>query len=140
MSYAVVVGFMLLATLGLPIAFAMGVSAIVALWLSGVDFSMVPQRMKVILFRNVLFSVVISVIPALLPVVALKEANSSAAQLGLIFTCVGIGSLVGAVILLPLLRARITPNAIISTAMVSPGRVRASSDSATASRRKASAT
>lgn len=45
MSYAVVLGFMVLATFGLPIAFAMGVSAVVALWLSGVDFSMVPQRM-----------------------------------------------------------------------------------------------
>ena len=76
------------------------------------------QRMKVILFRNVLFSVVISVIPALLPVVALKECNSSAAQLGFIFTCVGIGSLFGAVVVLPFLRQRISPNAIISTAMV----------------------
>jgi hypothetical protein len=43
--------------------------------------------------------------------------NSSAAQLGLIFTCVGIGSLVGAVVALPLLRQRISPNAIISIAM-----------------------
>ena len=41
--------------------------------------------------------------------------NSSAAQLGLIFTCVGIGSLVGAVFVLPFLRQRISPNAIIST-------------------------
>lgn len=45
MSTAVVLGFMLLACLGLPIAFAMGVAALVALWVSGVDFSMVPQRM-----------------------------------------------------------------------------------------------
>lgn len=45
MSYAVVAGFMLLATFGLPIAFAMGVAALVALWATGVDFSMVPQRM-----------------------------------------------------------------------------------------------
>jgi tripartite ATP-independent transporter DctM subunit len=45
MSYAVVLGFMALATLGLPIAFAMGVAAVVALWATGVDFSMVPQRM-----------------------------------------------------------------------------------------------
>lgn len=45
MSYAVVLGFMVLATFGLPIAFAMGVAAVVALWASGVDFSMVPQRM-----------------------------------------------------------------------------------------------
>lgn len=45
MSAAVVIGFMLLACLGLPIAFAMGVAALTALWVSGVDYSMVPQRM-----------------------------------------------------------------------------------------------
>lgn len=45
MSAAVVIGFMLLACFGLPIAFAMGVAALGALWFSGVDFSMVPQRM-----------------------------------------------------------------------------------------------
>ena len=45
MSAAVVLGFMLLACLGLPIAFAMGVAAMAALWATGVDFSMVPQRM-----------------------------------------------------------------------------------------------
>jgi tripartite ATP-independent transporter DctM subunit len=45
MSAAIVVGFMLLATFGLPIAFAMGVAALSGLWISGVDFSMVPQRM-----------------------------------------------------------------------------------------------
>ena len=45
MSTLVVIGFMLLALLGLPIAFAMGVASLIALWVSGVDFSMVPQRM-----------------------------------------------------------------------------------------------
>jgi tripartite ATP-independent transporter DctM subunit len=45
MSLAVIGGFMLLALFGLPIAFAMGVAALTALWASGVDFSMVPQRM-----------------------------------------------------------------------------------------------
>ncbi len=45
MSAAVVAGFMLLALFGLPIAFAMGVASLVALWVSGVDYSMVPQRM-----------------------------------------------------------------------------------------------
>ena len=45
MSAAIVIGFMLLACLGLPIAFAMGVAAIGGLWISGVDFSIVPQRM-----------------------------------------------------------------------------------------------
>ena len=45
MSLAVIGGFMLLALFGLPIAFAMGVAALAALWYSGVDFSLVPQRM-----------------------------------------------------------------------------------------------
>ncbi|MEO8544670.1 MAG: TRAP transporter large permease [Burkholderiaceae bacterium] len=45
MSTAVVIGFMALACLGLPIAFAMGVAALCALWATGVDLSMVPQRM-----------------------------------------------------------------------------------------------
>ena len=45
MSAAVVAGFMSLALLGFPIAFAMGVAAVSALLLSGVDLSMVPQRM-----------------------------------------------------------------------------------------------
>ena len=75
------------------------------------------QRMKTILFRNVLFSVVISVIPALLPVIAIRECACSAAQLGLVFACVGVGSLAGAVFALPYLRQRISPNAITSISM-----------------------
>ena len=45
MSAAIVVGFMLPATLGLPIAFAMGVAALAGLWLTGVDFALLPERM-----------------------------------------------------------------------------------------------
>jgi len=45
MTLAVVAAFMALALLGLPIAFSMGVAALVALWATGVDMSMVPQRM-----------------------------------------------------------------------------------------------
>ncbi|HEY5812032.1 MAG TPA: MFS transporter, partial [Terrimicrobiaceae bacterium] len=86
-------------------------------FISSLRYARNSPRMKTILFRNVLFSIVISVVPALLPVIALKECHSSAGQLGLIFTCVGIGSLVGAVFLLPILRQRMTPNGIVSTAM-----------------------
>jgi TRAP-type transport system large permease protein len=45
MSGFVIVGFMLLALMGLPIAFAMGLASVLALLASGVDLSMVPQRM-----------------------------------------------------------------------------------------------
>ena len=75
------------------------------------------QRFKTILFRNLMFSLAISAIPALLPVIALGELKSTAAQLGLFFTCVAVGSLAGAVIVLPHLRQRVSPNAITSIAM-----------------------
>ncbi|MGB7791228.1 MAG: MFS transporter, partial [Terrimicrobiaceae bacterium] len=75
------------------------------------------QRFKTILFRNLIFSLAISAIPALLPVIALGELKSTAAQLGLFFTCVAVGSLAGAVIALPYLRQRVSPNAITSIAM-----------------------
>ena len=45
MSLAIVVGFMVLALLGVPIAFSMGIAALAALWASGVDLSLAPQRM-----------------------------------------------------------------------------------------------
>ena len=44
-------------------------------------------------------------------------ATVRAAQLGLIFACVGVGSLTGAIFVLPYLRERLTPNAITSIAM-----------------------
>ena len=45
MSTLVVVGFMAIALLGVPIAFAMGLSAVIAIWLAGIDLSIIPQRM-----------------------------------------------------------------------------------------------
>ena len=86
-------------------------------FISSLRYARNSQRMKIILFRNVLFSVVISVIPALLPVIAIRECACSGAQLGLIFACVGVGSLAGAVFALPYLRQRISPNGITSISM-----------------------
>jgi MFS family permease len=86
-------------------------------FISSLRYARNSQRMKIILFRNVLFPLVISVIPALLPVIALKICACSASQLGLIFACVGVGSLAGAVFALPYLRQRVSPNAITSISM-----------------------
>lgn len=80
-------------------------------------YALNSPRIKTILLRNALFSVAVSFIPALLPVIALKELNLSAGQLGLLFTCVGIGSLAGAMIILPYLRRRVSSNGITSIAM-----------------------
>ena len=84
---------------------------------SSLRYARNSRRMRVILFRNLLFSVIISIVPALLPVIALKELHLSATQLGFVFTCVGIGSLAGAVFALPFLRRRISSNAIMSISM-----------------------
>ena len=86
-------------------------------FISSLRYARNSQRMKMILFRNVLFSVVISVIPALLPVIALRNCACSPSQLGLIFASVGVGSLAGAVFVLPYLRERVSTNAIISISM-----------------------
>jgi MFS family permease len=87
-------------------------------FISSLRYARNSQRMKIILFRNVLFSLVISAIPALLPVIALRNCACSASQLGLIFACVGVGSLTGAVFVLPYVRQRFSTNAIISISMV----------------------
>ena len=45
MSLAIIIGFLVLATLGMPIAFALGVAALGVVSVSNVEFSMLPQRM-----------------------------------------------------------------------------------------------
>src|SRR6201988_2986021 len=68
--------------------------------------------MQVILARDFLFGLFIAVVPALVPVVALQHLRLQASQLGLVFTSMAIGSLVGATLLLPYARAKASPNAL----------------------------
>jgi MFS family permease len=67
---------------------------------------------QVVLARNVLFSLFIAVIPALLPVIGLKEVLMSSSDLGLLFTSMGVGSVIGAIVVIPWARARFSPNAL----------------------------
>jgi MFS family permease len=66
--------------------------------------------MQVILTRDFLFGLFIAAVPALLPVVALQHLRLTGSQLGLVFTAMGIGSLVGATLLLPYGRAKVSSN------------------------------
>ena len=68
------------------------------------------------LARNFLFALFISAIPALIPVVGLKVLHLSASNLGLLFTSMGAGSVVGAVFIIPWLRARFSPDYLILSA------------------------
>jgi hypothetical protein len=67
---------------------------------------------QVILARNILFAFFISVIPSLLPVVGLKELHLSPSNLGLVFTCMGVGSVLGAIFILPWTRSRFSTNSV----------------------------
>jgi MFS family permease len=66
---------------------------------------------QVVLARNILFAFFISVIPALMPVVGLKELHLQPCSLGLLFTSMGVGSVLGAVLVLPWTRQRLSSNA-----------------------------
>jgi MFS family permease len=67
---------------------------------------------QVVLTRSFLFAVFISVVPALMPVVALKVLHLSSSNLGLLFTSIGVGSVVGAAFILPCLRTRLSPDLV----------------------------
>jgi MFS family permease len=73
---------------------------------------------EVVLLRNVLFTFFIAVVPALLPVVGLKELHLSPSNLGLLFTSLGAGSIAAAVVVLPWARARCPSNMLTILANV----------------------
>ena len=67
---------------------------------------------QTVLIRNFLFALFISAIPALMPVVGLKVLHLSSSSLGLLFTSMGVGSVVGAVFIIPWLRARLSADSL----------------------------
>jgi hypothetical protein len=73
--------------------------------------------LQLILARDILFGLFIAVVPALVPVVAFQDLLQ-AGQLGLVFTSLGIGSLLGAILVLPYARAKATPNMLTIVASV----------------------
>jgi MFS family permease len=69
-------------------------------------------RLQVVLARNFLFALFISVIPALMPVVGLQVLHLGSSQLGFLFTSMGAGSVIGAVFVIAWLRARFSPDSV----------------------------
>jgi hypothetical protein len=69
-----------------------------------------------VLARNFLFALFISVVPALMPVVGLKVLQLSSSNLDLLFTSMGAGSVLGAVFIIPWLRARYSSDCLASLA------------------------
>jgi len=81
-------------------------------FLTAIRYVRYAPGIQVILARNILFALFISVIPALLPVVGLKELHLNASSLGLVFTCMGIGSVLGAAFIMLLARVKFASNSI----------------------------
>jgi MFS family permease len=65
---------------------------------------------RIVLLRNLIFGVLIGATPALMPVVGLKTLHLNPLEFGMLYTSLGIGSLVGAVFILEPARKRLTPN------------------------------
>jgi len=70
------------------------------------------RGIQVVLVRALLFALLISVIPALLPAVGLKALHLNSSHLGVLFTSMAIGSLAGAVFIVPWARERFTSNQV----------------------------
>ena len=71
---------------------------------------------QAVLARSFLFAVFISVVPALMPIVGLKVLHLSSLNLGLLFTSIGVGSVIGAAFILPCLRNRFSPDLVTLSA------------------------
>ena len=69
-------------------------------------------KLQVVLARNFLFALFVSAIPALMPAVGLKALHLGPSQLGLLFTSMGVGSVIGAVFVISWLRARFSPDSV----------------------------
>src|ERR1700757_2967162 len=68
---------------------------------------------QVVLARNILFAFFIALIPALIPIVGLKELKLTAAGCGILFSSMGAGSVFGAIFVVPWVRARLSSNMLI---------------------------
>jgi MFS family permease len=75
-------------------------------------------RIQIVLARNILFAFFIALIPALIPVVGLKELKLTAAGCGILFSSMGVGSVFGAIFVVPWVRAHLSSNMLIVTANV----------------------
>jgi len=81
-------------------------------FISAIRYVRYTSGIQIVLARNLLFAFFIAIIPALIPVVGLKELHLDPSDLGLVFTCMGVGSVLGAVFILPWARARFHSNTV----------------------------
>jgi MFS family permease len=76
------------------------------------------QNVRNILLRNTIFSFLVVVIPALMPVVLLKDMRLDGSSLGLVFASMGFGSVVGAIFVIPRLRSWFATDQLMMIAQI----------------------
>ncbi len=81
-------------------------------FVTAIRYVIYTPGIQIVLVRNLLFAFFISIIPSLIPVVGLKELHLDPSNLGLVFTSMGIGSVIGAVFILPWARAKFHSNTV----------------------------
>ena len=81
-------------------------------FLTAIRYVRHSQGVQVVLVRNAIFAFFISLIPALIPVIGLKEVELNALGCGLMFSAIGIGSVIAAILLLGWMQARFSPNTL----------------------------
>ena len=91
-----------------------GLESFFASFMTAIRYVRYAPGLQIVLARNALFALFISVIPALMPVVGLKALHLNPSQLGLLFASMGAGSVAGAVFVIPWLRARYSPNTLVA--------------------------
>jgi hypothetical protein len=70
------------------------------------------SAIRIVVLRNFIFSLFVSLIPALFPVLALRQFRVGAAHLGILFTSLATGSVFGSVFVVPKLRVNFSSNAV----------------------------
>jgi MFS family permease len=70
------------------------------------------SAIRIVAWRSFFFSLFVSLIPALFPVLALRQFRVGAVQLGVLFTSLAAGSVVGGVLIVPKMRMNYSSNAI----------------------------
>jgi len=76
------------------------------------------QNVANILARNAIYSFFVVAIPALAPVLLLKELRLDASSLGLVFASMGVGSVISAIFVIPWLRSRFATDTLMIIAQV----------------------
>ncbi|HET9373799.1 MAG TPA: MFS transporter [Chthoniobacterales bacterium] len=76
------------------------------------------QNVRSILLRNTIFSSFVVVVPALTPVLLLKELRLDGSSLGLVFASMGVGSVASAIFIIPWLRSRFSTEVLMTISQV----------------------